>query len=181
MIVVWILLAVIHGGLMKYYVLLLIFTAAAGLSCHIIHELLHIIVGKICGLRLVSVEWFRAHGGTKVTFENEQEVTGESDSNVSKAWLYMNLAGITGTTLLAYIFVIVFRILPPGYPKLFFMVISRLFLIVDPAYAVLCAFGSVGDLYLVNRALGKKAYLTRVISVSVMIINIALFIFAVRQ
>ena len=166
---------------MKYYIILLSLVLISALLCHITHELLHVLIGKICGLKLVSIEWFKYHGGTKVTFENEQEITDDSNSNIPKAWTWETLAGIAGNTLLAYFFIIVYSFMVSGYIKLFFWVMALMYLICDSGYAVLSAFSNSGDLYLVNKALGKRAYLTKILSVILLMINISIFIIMIHK
>ena len=166
---------------MKYYIILLSLVLISALLCHITHELLHIVVGKLCGLKLVSVKWFRYHGGTKVTFENEQEITDDSNKYIPKAWICETLAGIVGNTLLAYLFIIIYRCNGSGYIKLFFWVMAMMYLICDPGYAVLSAFSNSGDLYLVNKVLGERAYLTKILSVILLMINISIFIIMIHK
>ncbi len=130
---------------MKYFMIFLYFVISAVLQ-HLTHESLHILVGKLCGLKLVSVQWLTYHGGTKVTFAGEEMLDMEGKKPLS--WILMTLAGICGTTLAAYCFVTVFFLLPMGYLKLFFWVLSIIFLLTDSGYALLCALSGSGDLYI---------------------------------
>jgi hypothetical protein len=163
---------------MKTYIIIAVFLVISGLMQHFTHELMHIIAGRLCGLSLVSVKWFGSHGGTKVTFEGEEEVLKRCGEGVPWEWVVMNIAGIAGTTALAYLFTAVYLLLPAGYAKLFFWVLSAMFLVTDAGYSVICAFGDCGDLYLVNRYL-KKEKLMKLASVLLLALNIAVFI-AVR-
>lgn len=56
-----------------------------------------------------------------------------------------------------------------------------MYLICDPGYAVLSAFSNSGDLYLVNKALGERAYLTKILSVILLMINISIFIIMIHK
>ena len=50
---------------MEKVAIIILFIIISGLLQHIIHELLHIIVGKLLGLELLSVKWFSYHGERK--------------------------------------------------------------------------------------------------------------------
>ena len=166
---------------MKYYAVIFISVIVYGLLDHIIHELSHVFIGKMCGLKLKSIEWFRYRGGTKVTFDGEEKIIDENNHEVPKSWLYMNLAGMTATTLTGYILTVVFFMMPPSYIKLSIMTAAAMFLICDSGYAVFGAFNNCGDLYTINKYLGKRAYLSKIISVTVLIFDLTLFIFITRK
>ena len=160
----------------KIVFLIIVFLVISGLLQHIIHEMLHILVGKLLGLYVVSVNWLSYHGGTKITFKGEEKVINISDENIPKKWIIMNLAGIIGTTLLAYIFVLIYSLLPKGYIKLFFWVLSAMFLVADSGYSVLCSFSKSGDLYLVSKYFKNSIYI-KIISILLLTLNIIIFIF----
>ena len=166
---------------MKIYALIIIFLVVSSLIYHISHELFHIIVGQKAVLKLVSVQWFGYHRGTKVTFENEEKICDENNRDIPKAWIYMSLAGIIGTTLTAYILVLVYMLLPSGYIRLFLWIMSAIFLVSNPGYSVLCSFFGNGDLYLVKRAMGRKKYILNIASVLLFIVNICIFIIISRK
>ena len=160
----------------KVAIIIILFIIISGLLQHIIHELLHIIVGKLLGLELLSVKWFTYHGGTKVTFKDEDIILSNRDDKIPKQWIIMNLAGIVGTTVLAYIFVLVYWVLPMGYLKLLFWVLSAMFLITDSGYSVISSFGNNGgDLYLVKRFFNNSIYI-KLISITTLIVNLMIFI-----
>ena len=161
---------------MKHALLIAIFLAAAGFLQHVTHELCHIIAGKLVGLELVRVEWFSHHGGTKVVFGDEETVIRNSDVHVPKEWIIINLAGIAGTTLLAYLFAGIYLLLPLGYPKLLFWVLSGMFLIADAGYAVLCAFAESGDLYLVHKRF-RNSRAIRLTAAQLLAVNLLVFLF----
>jgi hypothetical protein len=165
---------------MKYYAVISVFIS--GLLYHIVHELSHVIVGKICGLKLVKIEWFsRRHRGTKITFENEEIIIDESNHDIPKAWLFTNMAGITATIFIGYILTIIFLLLPPDHIRLSVWAAAAIFLLCDAGYAVLGAFNNSGDLYIINKYLGKKSYLTKIISVIILIFNVMLFVMITRK
>ena len=160
---------------MEKVAIIILFIIISGLLQHIIHELLHIIVGKLLGLELLSVKWFSYHGGTKVTFKDEDIILSNRDDKIPKQWIIMNLAGIVGTTVLAYIFVLVYWVLTMGYLKLLFWVLSAMFLITDSGYSVISSFGNNGDLYLVNRFFNNSIYI-KFISITTLVANLIIFI-----
>ena len=110
---------------MKIVFITILFVIVSALLQHITHEIFHIVVGKLVGLSLVSVKWFTFHGGTKVTFKGEEEIISCNNGSIPKEWIIENLAGIIGTTVMSYIFVIIYLILPTGYVKLLFWVLLR--------------------------------------------------------
>lgn len=44
-----------------------------GLLQHIVHECGHMLAAKIMGEKVVKVQWFTYHGGTRVFYENEPD------------------------------------------------------------------------------------------------------------
>ena len=111
---------------MQKFLIIVIFMIVSTLLQHISHEMLHVIVGKYNGLKLIKIQWFTYHGGTKVFFEDEPNFT-EKEVNISKEWMYMSAAGIVGTSILAYMLFILFNLLPLGYLKLFMWVLTIFF------------------------------------------------------
>lgn len=45
----------------------------AGLLQHIVHECGHMLTAIILGEKIVKVQWFTYHGGTRVFYENEPD------------------------------------------------------------------------------------------------------------
>lgn len=160
---------------MKTFLIITLFLLISGLMQHVIHEILHLAVGKCVGLSVKHVTWFSHRSGTKVTFQDEDAVIRNSDHHIPKEWIIMNLAGIIGTTLAAYIFVLIYLLLPLNLCKLFFWVLSAVFLMSDAGYAVLCAFAGSGDLYLVSKYF-HNSILIKLISVCMLIVNLTIFI-----
>lgn len=154
---------------MMFKIMVIIFLIVSCLLQHISHELLHVFVGKKMGLSLNKIQWFTYHGGTKVFFDGEEQIV-ELDKEIPKEWIYMNLAGIIGTTILAYLFCVVYFLLDIGYLKLFIWELAMIFLLTDSAYALVCSFGNCGDFYLVNKKFNRKNLL-RCLSVLIFIFN----------
>lgn len=154
---------------MQKAIIIIIFLLVSCVLQHVSHELLHVFVGKKLGLSIIKIQWFTCHGGTKVFFEGEEQVI-ESDEDIPKEWIYMNLAGIIGTTIFAYLFCVIYFLLNIGYLKLFMWVLATIFLLTDSSYALVCAFGNCGDFYLVNKKLKNKNIL-RCLSVLLFIFN----------
>ncbi len=151
-------------------VLIIIFFIISVLLQHVTHELMHVFVGKKQGFVITKIQWFTYHGGTKVFVEGEEEVVN-GDVPITKAWVYMNAAGIFGTTLLAYVFWGIYLLFPMGYLKLFLWELAMVFLLTDCGYFLLCAFGDCGDMYLVNKYLGAKSKWIKVCAVAVFVMN----------
>ena len=154
---------------MQKAIVIIIFLLVSCMLQHVSHELLHVFVGKKMGLSINKIQWFTYHGGTKVFVEGEEQVI-ESDGDIPKEWIYMNLAGIIGTTIFAYLFCIIYFLLNIGYLKLFMWELATIFLLTDSSYALVCSFGNCGDFYLVNKKLKNKNIL-RCLSVLLFIFN----------
>lgn len=137
-------------------IMIIIFLIISCLLQHVSHELLHIFVGKKMGFSINKIQWFTYHGGTKVFFDGEEQIV-ELEEDIPKEWIYMNLAGIIGTTIFAYLFCIVYFLLDIGYLKLFMWELATIFLLTDSSYALVCSFGNCGDLFLVNKNLKRKS------------------------
>lgn len=150
-------------------IIIILFFIAGCLLQHISHELLHVFVGKKMGLTLNKIQWFTFHGGTKVFFDDEEQIL-ELDKDIPKEWIYTNLAGIIGTTILAYLFCAVYFWLDIGYLKLFLWELGIIFLLTDSSYALVCSFGNCGDLFFVNKNLKSKRTL-RCLSILLFVFN----------
>ena len=147
----------------------ILFLIVSCLLQHISHELLHVFVGKKMGLKLHKIQWFTYHGGTKIFFDGEEQVL-KLEKNIPKEWIYTNLAGIIGTTILAYLFCAVYFLLDIGYFKLFMWELGTVFLLTDSSYALICALSNCGDLFLVNKNLKRKSTL-RCLTVFLFVFN----------
>ena len=154
---------------MQKAIVIIIFLLVSCVLQHVSHELLHVFVGKKMGLSINKIQWFTYHGGTKVFVEGEEQMI-ESDGDIPKEWIYMNLAGIIGTTIFSYLFCVIYFLLNIGYLKLFMWELATIFLLTDSSYALVCAFGNCGDFYLVNKKLKNKNIL-RCLSVLLFVFN----------
>ena len=114
-------------------VVIIIFLMISCVLQHVSHELLHVFIGKKMGLSINKIQWFTYHGGTKVYFEGEEQVV-ELNRDIPKEWIYMNLAGIIGTTIFAYLFCAIYFLLDIGYLKLFMWELATIFLLTDSSY-----------------------------------------------
>ncbi len=155
--------------MMTKAIITILFLIVSCLLQHISHELLHVFVGKRMGLTLNKIQWFTFHGGTKVFFDGEEQIL-ELDKDIPKEWIYTNLAGVIGTTILAYLFCAVYFLLDIGYLKLFMWELGMVFLLTDSSYALVCSFGNCGDLFSVNKNLKSKSTL-RCLSVLLFVLN----------
>ena len=155
--------------MMHKAIIVILFFFVSCLLQHISHELLHVFVGKKMGLSLNRIQWFTYHGGTKIFFDGEEQIL-KLDKDIPKEWIYTNLAGIIGTTILAYLFCAGYFLLDIGYLKLFMWELGMVFLLTDSSYALVCSFGNCGDLYLVNKNLKRKSTL-QCLSVLLFVVN----------
>ena len=164
---------------MQRILIIIIFMFICALIQHVSHEMLHVIVGKLNGLKLIKIQWFTYHGGTKVFFENEPDFTTET-FNISKEWVYMSAAGIVGTNVLAYIYLLLFYILPFGYLKLFIWVLTIIFLLTDSGYAVVGSMGNFGDTYLIRKYFKFSRAKMTIISMIPFLVNCVLVYLLLR-
>ncbi len=165
---------------MKKIIIIALFSCISVLIQHVIHELSHVFIGRTQGLKVEKIQWFTYHGGTKVFFSGEEKILNH-ESPITKQWIYMNIAGVVSTTLLAYVFMGLYYIVPVNYLKLFLWILSIFFLLTDSSYAMLCAFGNCGDLYMVNEYLGKKRYIAKLLVLLVFAVNCLLVYFLIKQ
>lgn len=150
-------------------ILIILFLIVSCLLQHVSYEFLHVFGAKKMGLTIKKIQWFTCHGGTKVFIDGEEQILA-SDRDIPKEWIYMNLAGIIGTTILAYMFCVLYFLLGIGYLKLFIWELAMIFLLTDSSYALVCSFGNCGDFYLVNKKFNRKNLL-RCLSVLIFIFN----------
>lgn len=150
----------------------------SGAIQHIVHELFHLIIGKLNGLKFIRIQWLTYHGGTKVFFEDEPDLSKES-KNIPKKWVYMSAAGIVGTTALAYIFSVIYYFIPLGYCKLFMWVLSIFFLVTDSGYALLGSAGNFGDTYLIGKYFKLSRAQMTLLSLPLFIANICVLNFVI--
>mgnify|MGYP006383503253 CR=1 FL=1 len=161
----------------KRILIIILFMIISGALQHVTHELLHLIIGKLNGLKFLKIQWLTYHGGTKVFFENEPDF-GKSEE-FSKSWVYMSSAGIIGTTVLAYFFVVIYCFIPLGYFKLFMWVLSIFFLVTDSGYALLGSIGNFGDTYLIKKYYKLGRTQMTLLSLPLFILNICILYFVI--
>ena len=115
---------------MKKFFIIALFLIISVLIQHVTHELLHVLVGRLMGFKLKRIQWFSYYGGTRVFFENEPEISDDS-SDIPKEWFLTSAAGIVGTTLLGYISVFIFAVIPTNLFRLFMWVLSIMLMLTD--------------------------------------------------
>ncbi|MBQ8195617.1 MAG: hypothetical protein IJZ47_09655 [Oscillospiraceae bacterium] len=141
---------------------------------HITHELSHVLAAVMCREKITRIQWLTYNGGTKVFFRNEPDF---DTAPVAKKWAFISAAGFIGTNILAYIFTVVFILVPAGYIKLFFMIAAGIFLVTDSAHFLLAAVFDFGDVYGLKRTLKCSKGILVIAATLNVLINTILFLY----
>lgn len=155
---------------MKKILIIILFLIISVLIQHVTHELLHVLVGRLMGFSLKRIQWFTYYGGTRVFFENEPEISDEA-TDVPKEWFLTSAAGIVGTTLLGYISVFIFAVIPTNLFRLFMWVLSIMLLLTDSSYALAGSAGNFGDMCCIGKYLKWSRKKKIAVSLVLFIVN----------
>jgi hypothetical protein len=109
---------------------------------HPIHEFSHVIAARLCGEKITRIQWLTYNGGTRVLYENEPDSSSEK---ISKKWLFISGAGFITTTILGYLFTILYFVASNDWLKLLLFAFSFVFLFCDSLYFLGGSIGNFGD------------------------------------
>lgn len=158
---------------MIYFICICFIIACAALQ-HITHELSHVLAAVICREKVTRIQWLTYNGGTKVFFLNEPDF---DTAPIPKRWAFISAAGFIGTNILAYIFTVVFLLVPSGYVKLFFLIAAGIFLVTDSTHFLLAVIFDFGDAYGLKRTLKCSKGILMLAAILNVLINIILFMY----
>lgn len=114
----------------------------AGLLQHIVHECGHMLTAIILGEKIVKVQWFTYHGGTRVFYENEPDY----NKNTAKKWAVIAFGGYIATNIAGYFFIFLYEIIPNNFLKLVCYIAAMMFLVTDSLYFTVGSIGCFGDI-----------------------------------
>lgn len=149
-----------------FFIILIIFS---GLLQHIVHECGHMLVAKVLGEKIVKVQWFTYHGGTRVFYENEPD---DYNINTANKWAIIALGGYIATNILGYFLIFLYYMIPNYYLKLVCYIVSMMFLVTDCLYFTLGSIGNFGDIIGIRDILNIPKSITVLLSIIVFTINI---------
>lgn len=108
---------------------------------HLVHELGHIGMAKLMGIKIVKIHWFTYSKflGTRVFYEFEPDF---NDSKIEKKWGFVSLAGAIVTTVIGYLTMVLYVIQVRSF--ILFM-ITVIFVLMDSFYFTVGSFLGFGD------------------------------------
>ena len=149
----------------------------SGLLQHIVHECGHMLTAIILGEKIVKVQWFTYHGGTRVFYENEPDY----DKSTAKKWAVIASGGYIATNISGYFFIFLYNIMPNNFLKLFCYIGAMMFLVTDSLYFTLGSIGNFGDIIGIRDVLNMPKSISVFLSVIVFAINILIIKIAFYQ
>ena len=143
---------------------------------HIIHELSHVVVAKLCGVKIKKIHWFTYSKffGTRVFYESEPNFKEE---DIEAKWGLIAISGFIVTIIIGYLAFTLYGygsgIFNSGVLLLLFM-IATIFMLMDTFYFMLGSFLEFGDSFGFGKAF-KLSKLTLIISFTcIFILNLIL-------
>lgn len=140
----------------------------AGLLQHIVHECGHMLTAIILGEKIVKVQWFTYHGGTRVFYENEPDY----NKNTAKKWAVIAFGGYIATNIVGYFFIFLYKIIPNNFLKLVCYISAMMFLVTDSLYFTVGSIGNFGDIIGIRDILNVPKPILVLVSVIGFAVNI---------
>ena len=139
-----------------------------GLLQHIAHECGHMLTAIILGEKIVKVQWFTYHGGTRIFYENEPDY----NKSTAKKWAVIALGGYISTNLSVYFFIFLYYMLTNNFLKLFCYIAAMMFLVTDSLYFTLGSIGNFGDIIGIRDVLNMPKSISVLVSVIGFAVNV---------
>ncbi|MGL4335476.1 MAG: hypothetical protein ACRCST_01190, partial [Turicibacter sp.] len=141
---------------------------------HIIHELSHVVMAKSNGVAIIRIHWFTYSKifGTRVFYENEPS---HNEVLIDKKWGWIASAGFLSTTLLGYLFFIiylVFKTMLSKYLLLILVLLAVVFIISDSFYFFIGILFNFGDIIGIKKAFGFSKMSLIMMCTLIFIINV---------
>ncbi len=155
------------------YLVALGFSLAALIFQHLIHELSHVLAARLCGEKVIRVQWLTYHGGTRVFYENEPD-PGSEETN--KKWMLIAGSGFITTTILGYLFTVLYFVVANGLLKAILCYFSVIFLVVDSLYFFIGSIGNFGDVTGVRKMARISRRLSILLCIAILAIHLAIII-----
>lgn len=140
----------------------------SGLLQHVVHECGHMLTAIILGGKIVKVQWFTYHGGTRVFYENEPDY----NKDTAKKWAVIASGGYIATNIAGHFFIFLYNILTNNFLKLFCYIAAMMFLVTDSLYFTLGSIGNFGDIIGIRDILNMPKSISVLISIIAFAINI---------
>lgn len=140
----------------------------SGLLQHIVHECGHMLAAIILGEKIVKVQWFTYHGGTRVFYENEPDYNKSTD----KKWAIIASRWYIATNLSGYFFIFLYHMLTNNFLKLFCYVAVMMFLVTDSLYFTVGSIGNFGDIIGIRDILNMPKSISVLLSVIGFALNV---------
>ncbi|MDK2813446.1 MAG: hypothetical protein PWQ08_701 [Clostridiales bacterium] len=142
-------------------------------SQHVLHELSHAVVARLFGVRVTRIQWLTYHGGTRVFYEDEPDLTSD---NISKKWAFIAGAGFLTTTTLGYFFTAAYFLVPNNTLKIGLCFFSIIFLFVDSLYFLIGSIGDFGDVVGIRKIMKLPKKLTILICTVIFLFHLAIIL-----
>jgi len=156
------------------YIITVLFCLIALCVQHIVHEYSHVLVAAIFKERVTHIQWLTYHGGTRVFYENEPDLSSQF---INKKWAVISGAGYITTSLLSYLFVFLYFSVSNDWVKTGLCFFAIIFLIIDSLYFVLGSIFNFGDIIGVRRTIKMSRWLSILLSVIVFLLHCAIVYF----
>lgn len=153
---------------MKIKLIYFAFVFISAILVHVVHECGHMIAAKAFGEKIIRVQWFTYHGGTRVFLENEPE---DYNKDTDRKWAVHAAAGYAATMLLGYLMILLFLVVPNKYVRLFAYVCSMISFISDGGYFILGSLGNFGDITGIRDILSIPKPVSVALSVLIFAVN----------
>jgi hypothetical protein len=160
------------------YIIVIGFSFIALCFQHIIHEYSHVLAAVILKEKVSHIQWLTYHGGTRVFYENEPDL---SSRNIPKKWAVISGAGFITTTLLSYLFLLLYFIIENVWIKTGLCFFTIMFLIVDSLYFMLGSIFNFGDIIGVRKTLNISKLVSVVICTTIFLLHCAIAYFCFYQ
>ena len=139
------------------YIIAIIFTFVALCFQHIIHEYSHVLTALICKEKVSHIQWLTYHGGTRVFYENEPDLSSKC---INKKWTIISGAGFVSTAVLGYLFSCLYLLVGNAWIKTGLCFFTIIFLVVDSLYFVLGSIFDFGDIIGVRKTINMAKWLS---------------------
>ncbi len=160
-------------GIIIWYLVALGFSFVALCIQHLIHEFSHLIAARLCGEKVIRIQWLTYHGGTRVFYENEPDLSSE---NISRKWALIAGAGFITTTILGYIYTAAYFVVPNHLIKAILCFFSIVFLAVDSMYFLIGSIGNFGDIVGVQKIMKIPKEFATLLCAAVFVFHLAIII-----
>ena len=160
------------------YVIVITFSLVALCFQHIIHEYSHVLTAAIFKEKVSRIQWFTYHGGTRVFYENEPDLSSE---HIHKKWAVISGAGFVSTAIFSYMFLLLYFLVESAWIKTGLCFFAIMFLVVDSLYFALGSIFDFGDIIGVRKTVHMAKWVSIVICTTIFSLHCAIAYFCFYQ